>query len=167
LGGRVTSLTNPFGPATPNGEGWKGANKNASQTLLNMDVVSFETAKKLKEAGFPQPEPAFGQVWYESAGSPIIVTSGWEAGFAFVGPRSAMAQTTYMKRFQEQNGVFAPTATDILKAIQSEYSTPCLIFDFKDGQWEVGDFSHSEWYTMTSHKTNPAEACAAAWLANH
>jgi hypothetical protein len=118
-----------------------------------MDVVSFETAKKLKEAGFPQPEPAFGQVWYKSAGSPIIVTSGWEAGFAFVGPRSAMTQTTYMKRFQEQNGVFAPTATDILRHIHLNeliYYDDELGFALGGG---IGDFDH-----------NPAEVCAEAYI---
>ena len=28
------------------------------------NLVSFETAKALKAAGFPQPEPEFGQFWY-------------------------------------------------------------------------------------------------------
>jgi hypothetical protein len=28
------------------------------------NVVSFETAKRLKNAGFPQPNYEFGQVWY-------------------------------------------------------------------------------------------------------
>jgi hypothetical protein len=140
---------------------------------LSMDVVSFETAKKLKEAGFPQPEPAFGQVWYESAGSPIIVTSGWEAGFAFVGPRSAMTQTTYMKRFQEQNGVFAPTATDILRQIQQadewiryylepetdEDGRACFLVHREDRRQEAFDLIN------VAGNTNPAEAVAATWLA--
>ena len=33
-----------------------------------MDIVSFETAKKLKAAGFPEPEFACWQVWYNAIG---------------------------------------------------------------------------------------------------
>lgn len=32
-----------------------------------MDIVSFETAKRLKEAGFPQPDSGFPLVWYATS----------------------------------------------------------------------------------------------------
>lgn len=31
-------------------------------------MVNFETARALKEAGFPQPKFQFGQIWYNSSG---------------------------------------------------------------------------------------------------
>lgn len=29
-----------------------------------MDITTYETSKRLKEAGFPQPEFQTGQLWY-------------------------------------------------------------------------------------------------------
>ena len=45
-----------------------------------MNTVSFETAKRLKEAGFPQPDPEFGQFWYHNAGSQIAIMESNDAG---------------------------------------------------------------------------------------
>lgn len=35
---------------------------------MNEPAVSFKTARKLKEVGFPHPQLAAGQVWYTSEG---------------------------------------------------------------------------------------------------
>lgn len=58
------------------------------------DVVSFETALRLKEAGFPQPEPHYRQVWYDERGEDLL--------------------------FEVSAEYFAPTATNILRQIRQE-----------------------------------------------
>jgi len=115
-----------------------------------MNVVNFETAKRLKEAGFPQPQVFNAtQRSYIDNGKGIcyVADDGEEIG---------------------DNEYFAPSATDILKELgptfllsvgyvlkvnQNERPFICVetvenISDCKRG------FSHE----------NPAEACAAAWL---
>lgn len=57
--------------------------------------ISFETAVRLKEAGFPRPAPRDGQFWYTKHGRIGTVTD--EAAWT------------------DNGEVFAPTATDILE----------------------------------------------------
>jgi hypothetical protein len=124
-----------------------------------MDIVSFETAKKLKEAGFPQPEPAVGQVWYNEIGFPSLLTRNMGEGeWRFVLLASGEVRfdlVDFGRTF------FAPTATDILPLLGESYGLNCE----GDG-WQV--FWMSSWGyedTIAEH-ANPAEACAAAWLKN-
>lgn len=64
-----------------------------------LDIVSFETAKKLKEAGFPQPEYVALGFGYTDDGTRFYIE---ECRFPMGGV----------------NGMyFAPTATDILRQI--------------------------------------------------
>lgn len=57
------------------------------------NYVTFETAKKLKEAGFPQPEPfPVGQVWY------CLVYGTWFP----------------LPQMRGSNSIYAPTATELL-----------------------------------------------------
>lgn len=37
------------------------------------NVVTFEAARALKEAGFPQPEPEAGQAWYIQIKRPGLI----------------------------------------------------------------------------------------------
>lgn len=65
--------------------------------------VSYETAVRLKEAGFPQPEPQYGQCWYNDNGGQIIIghtTDSWGEP-------------------DESFSVFAPSALDLLQSIPS------------------------------------------------
>lgn len=40
------------------------------------DYVDFQTAVALRDAGFPQPKPGFGQVWYlEHNQKPVLIGS--------------------------------------------------------------------------------------------
>lgn len=83
-----------------------------------MKNVSFETAKALRDAGFPQPEPAEGQFWYNP-----------DYGLFVVGRRSFIDGTmrnifyfetgkTYEKSVDSFSlCVFAPQAHDILFAL--------------------------------------------------
>lgn len=124
-------------------------------------MISYETAKRLKQAGFPQPEPAFGQVWYELHVSRYVISStnngisgGWEDGETFEdAPFSSM-----------NADIFAPTATDILKE---------LWFRFELTYAAHGKFFIKEWKDLIDkpaiiqQSDDPAEAAALAWLQIH
>jgi len=99
-----------------------------------MNTVTFETAKRLKEAGFPQPEPEFGQVWYSPNGAIRVI---------------------YIKTYDL---VFAPSATDILKEIPFFGS---LSFEVYETRFE---FRVWEGLKLIAKNENPHEAAALAWL---
>jgi hypothetical protein len=66
------------------------------------DYTTFETSLRLREAGFPQPEKEFGQVWYRvKNGEPVLVGQGL---FHF--------DKTY------EDLVFAPRITDLFLDIE-------------------------------------------------
>ena len=44
------------------------------------NILTCETAFKLKDAGFPQPKPDAGQVWYLNVSRPRPVTIGYMEG---------------------------------------------------------------------------------------
>lgn len=128
-----------------------------------MNVVTFETAKKLKEAGFPQPEYKTGQVWYGTAGltTQIVGTTYGKDSPEFFNPHTAVTQTIS----HHFDFTFAPSATDILKELGRTFNlyydsmpnaeNPSLWTCFCDGLFVCVDPQYHE---------NPAEACAASWL---
>ena len=77
------------------------------------NVVTPETARKLKEAGFRQPSYSMCQIWYDPNGMKWIrmMPSYWtnpENGFTVDNANFKLA-------------AFAPTATDILAELKGEY----------------------------------------------
>lgn len=113
-----------------------------------MQVVTFETAKKLKEAGFPQPAFERGQIWCNSANYSLLITN--------VVPGQLMdyhvGSVHFEDRYADDDWIFAPSATDILQQLPSHLS-----LNYDTGEFWCGE--EKDW--------NPAEACAAAWLALH
>lgn len=112
------------------------------------NIVSFETAKRLRDAGFPQPNVERGQSWYNREGSLQIIAH----------------DPTYPKEFnsliREHAWIFAPTATDILRSLPG-YN---LAFATENG-WHCFFMSiDGVIYAENSHKDNPAEAAAIAYL---
>lgn len=112
------------------------------------NYVTPETAKKMKEAGFPQPDFKFGQLWYETE----------RQDFAIVGT----GKFELFKQHREGELIFAPTATDILRELGDDYalhtekgSFKCICTDIFRGGVTDGDFDGSH--------ENPAEACYLAW----
>lgn len=107
-----------------------------------MQAVTFETAKRLAEAGFPQPSPDYGQTWYTHDGSPGSVTS--------------------LSKWSDNGEVFAPAATDILRELPGWN----LCYDTVIG-WHVWFDDVAEWDycepPFFKHE-NPAEAAAQAWF---
>ena len=74
-----------------------------------MNHVTFETARKLKDAGFPQPEMERGQSWYSVNGHEILIT-GTSGKYAHGVDESSHRYTALLPGAL----TFAPTATDIL-----------------------------------------------------
>jgi len=122
------------------------------------NVVTPETARKLKEKGFPQPEPEFGQVWYDEYDQPVIMgecdsitglVRGLNNGVLYGGKASELID-------------FAPTATDILR--QLALAKPDSAFR---NYLEFDALSNLYCATYEMEETcneNPAEAAALAWL---
>lgn len=127
-----------------------------------MDVVTFETAKALREAGFPQPRTKFSQIWYflESKQHLLIINGGANPSYVIDGVR-----LIYRDHIKDMSIVYAPTATDILRGLPEGFVLHkrmgvfhCLIIP----KIPVG--AESIYGTPFGSDTNPAEACAAAWL---
>jgi hypothetical protein len=133
-----------------------------------MDILSFETAQKLKAAGFPQPDFAPRQTWYDEGGRlHIVVGIG-----GLIGPDMAMiggrGHVPYVADDGIDNPVFAPTATDILLELRSTHLCYYLQFSHADAKfWVYSDDTTMSEIAMIGEvgHENPAEACALAWLA--
>ena len=120
------------------------------------NVVTFETAVRLKEAGFLQPEPEVGQCWYNDTGllGIIVKYEGFRL-YSYCSFETGKTITAPEKVFYAAHNVFAPTAIEILRELQYADLT------FRNGKFRV-IFEH----VMNRHD-NPAEAAAAAWLELH
>lgn len=128
-------------------------------------MLTFETAIRLKDAGFPQKETAFGQIWYLKDTFVrtcvfVYLTGGESKVRKFVERDTGIALLSYSM----EGAVFAPTATEILKALGQKY---VLWFDEspKVSQWfcaETGNLPSEAGRPFGNE--NPAEACAEAWL---
>lgn len=82
------------------------------------DIITFETAVRLKEAGFPQPAPEVGQVWYNNDFGPFFVGKLWMADRRLRNifyPNTGKVVNKEIRLFPDF--VFAPTATDIIRMI--------------------------------------------------
>lgn len=115
-----------------------------------MNFVSYETAVRLKEAGFPQPKPMFYQLWYSPNGESEIRLP------YYISPLFGGASMIY-------NSVFAPTADDILHQLPD--------FALYYGKDDNGNMIFSVFDTLRripdqypTHHGNPAEAAALAWF---
>lgn len=107
-------------------------------------TTTFETSKRLKDAGFPQPEPQYRhtrQVWYDTQG--IDWFFGGSAEY------------------------FAPTATDILSELPGSFRLGASVFE-KDGErhvefvaWNVVE---NDVEMISAYHPNAAEALARVWL---
>lgn len=122
-------------------------------------MVTFETAVKLKEAGFPQPSFAPLQWWYSPA-EQLLLACSFEKKPAAQSPYRFIDQTrpdspdfwASIKSF-----CYAPTAPDILKDAKGLYLSPMMHDDW-------GVFVAGSREMVGYHHENPAEACAEAWL---
>jgi len=82
-------------------------------------MINYELAKQLKEAGFPQPEPKFGQVWYAD------YDNGHMLG------RKLLVGTNHFLDVErlEQPMVFCPTFEDIWAQLPDIVNVPEYVND--------------------------------------
>ena len=113
-----------------------------------MSIMTFDTARRLKEAGFPQPQPAFGQIWYDKGGRHLSM-------------HDIKEPDELARHFREKGFAFAPTATDILFALGSDVY---LTRSYRGGFDVYLTFRNLEDGCPDATHENAAEACAAAWL---
>jgi len=101
-------------------------------------LLSFETAKKLKESGFPQPEPKTGQFWigYNSDRLFIVTEDMPKDSLAFV-------QATY-----------CPSAQDFLEQMPGASLENC------NGIFYVSAVGCIDYF----YNANLLESCARTWL---
>lgn len=88
-----------------------------------MDIVSFETAKKLKEAGFPQPTPAPGQFWHEGNEGGLFVIGrvyGDKMTGCYIESERTPQHLVFERATMNGKEIFAPTATDILRLLPDQ-----------------------------------------------
>jgi hypothetical protein len=119
--------------------------------------VTFDTALKLMEAGFPQPiedEVNTGRFWYQADGDMICY------GFSVA---------DYGEMATNKGCIFAPSATDILNELPghkfalSKYTMKRKSYWACNESWIFPD-ERIRAYTTPIGVENPAEACALAWL---
>lgn len=131
------------------------------------NVVTFETARALKDAGFPQPEPEAGQVWYIPTKTPgqIFITHigeyyihyAWGKNYEGNTPGSSKVN---VESFFGTKPILAATSTDILRELPET-----ALLSRIENDWQCRIMSYDEERCEYAiRNTNPAEACAAAYL---
>lgn len=113
-------------------------------------MISHSTAKQMAELGFPQPEPKFGQMWYDDKGRicAFMRLAGNVGNWKFAG--------THGNSFQESPKwyIYAPTVADIMRELGSNMS-----FWAGDFGFFVSDINDDEFYDEIAE-----EAAAKAWI---
>lgn len=131
------------------------------------DVVDFETAKRLRDAGFPQPgypipDPVdvMGRVMYDADGDKFMCFWQEEDGGGVI------SLTPFMNNKQDCKNplVFAPTATDILRELPEDN-----YIGFESGHFVIKEFmwfgdAGYEFTDVVPPCDNPAEGLAKRWL---
>ena len=78
------------------------------------DIVSFDTAKRLKEAGFPQPAPAPGQFWYNSE---CVIFYIYAANKNIISKQDMHSGAFFDDVPMDDSDIYVPTRKQILKLI--------------------------------------------------
>lgn len=128
---------------------------------INKYAVSYQTGLKLKEAGFPQPQPRWGQTWgyirfpegtarHEKTG--IVVPYRSDRTLLFIGDGE-------YESVKPNEQVFCPTVEDILVRLGGQIT---LSFT---GYWVLEDAGNdSGFYVSEDEESPPAEIAAEMWL---
>ena len=122
-----------------------------------MDIVSFETAKKLKDAWFPQPTPAPGQFWHEGNECGFFVIGrvyGDKMAGCYIENERSPLHLVFERATMNGKEIFAPTATDILPKGFMIYRRESTWHVFPPNDDQFNDWEHE----------SAAEAAALAWL---
>lgn len=129
------------------------------------NVTTPETAQRLKDAGFPQPEKNAGQFWYKNK-SEICVIIQADEGRDTVAVKDIFS-LDWVWLINLDDLIYAPTATDILRELGKSF---VLYYDDTNGvnMWFCAKIAivPQEVRLHLGH-ANPAEAAALAWLDKH
>jgi len=107
--------------------------------------LSVETAKKLKEAGFPEPEPKAGQTWfYTTINEHFILTDG-------------LTQTAALRRLISDGAIYCPSVQDFMEQM------PGAVIKTTGGHYGLF-FNEGSSDEIVFTDANLLEACALAWL---
>jgi len=118
--------------------------------------VTPETAKKLMEADFGQPEYEYGQVWYNKNGIAFIVSKFHDKLiFGQIDFSSGIAESP-------KGMIFAATAPDILRELGYGHTLHHEDIFFCIYEPEPDGFN-----TKAYENDNSSEACASAWLSKN
>lgn len=120
-----------------------------------------QTAFLLKESGFPQPTPEFGQAWANESIHRFIIDSKFGEGRYNV----HFPVVTGSRVVSIDPCSYCPDATDILLGM----SGWAICFDSGQEAWGVFAPASLAFETNTDmfFDKNPAEAAAMAWLAQN
>lgn len=128
-------------------------------------TVTFETAKRLKDAGFPQPELCLNQDWYDQSGKLWRVAKWAESSqnddLVLIGDYLGDWDIIGKK---EQFLGFAPTATDIIREFERLQKSKWIRLGMSGEDWYCYLYAALSGLTDRFPHENPAEACAEAWL---
>jgi hypothetical protein len=146
-----------FGPRPPR-RGFFDSRKTKS----NMNnFVTYETALRLRAAGFPQPKPEAGQVWYDPYKTEMVITfvDEWHVNLV---PLTEEVNFTeeYQRRHFPVPYLFAPGPAEILRELPDHV---CGNNKSPQGGYWCGRIAS----VSASFHENLAEACAAEWLQIH
>lgn len=119
-----------------------------------MNTTIFETAKALRDAGFPQPERAPGQFWYNQKGLLHVVFIEGGEGRCFLSVDDGDAWPCV-----DEGYIFAPQAHDILAQVPG-----CDIGYYPENS--DGWVSFYDYGETTNEDKNPHELAAKLYLLN-
>ena len=115
--------------------------------------VTPETADRLKAAGFPQPSPEVGQVWYDPKNKPCFVFTSHDNTWSYAIDSSG---GTFGVNGNDHGLNFAPTATDIIRELSHEN----IKISFYENDGFNVELNYDSFYgaDKTFEHKNPAEA---------
>ena len=109
-----------------------------------MSHVTPETARRLKDAGFQQPEkPGIGQAWIFDIADHVLTVG-------------SVIEIQGIPIIMGNAEVFCPTATDIMQHL------PGWALEFTENEW-ICYYRETGFDDFVGHR-NPAEAAAEAWF---
>lgn len=126
-----------------------------------MDIVTFETAKRLKAAGFAKFSISPSSLWYDKSGRMFVITQNTGEGSDFTFKGSYLGGGLISGPIRDYCHYYAPTATDILNHSGERLA---IFTPMEGGGFICGKLSGD---TTTFEHANPAEAAALAYLTIH
>lgn len=98
-------------------------------------VMSFEVSKRLKEAGYPQPEYAFGQHWYSDLDLQLISLRRDGAFIAESSDSYSVGKSNFRGVVKEEIVYYAPPVEELLK--RPFFNVANVGFDMELWLWRV------------------------------